>query len=234
MSGARADTPETSDDAAREAIRRRFERLQTAIVCDVYDDEDREPTALATDLARRSGEGTFAGWAYPIAGQFAPDEGADRRKLQAADAMEPGQVALWSGSDARGICLFGDLIAATMQARGAVGAVVDGGFRDVRQIRATGFPVVARYTSPVQAIGRWRVTRVNEPVTVRGAFGERVTVAPGDMILADDDGVVVVPAHEVTHVLEAAEAILAKEAEQRERGAEGMTALEMLEKYGHV
>lgn len=218
----------------RESIRARFERLQTAVVCDVYDEAGREPTALATDLIRRSGEGTVAGWAYTIAGHFAPEAGADRRKLEAVDAMEPGQMAVWSGSDAHGICLFGDLIAATMQARGAVGAIVDGGFRDVAAIRATGFPVVARYTSPVQAIGRWRVTRVNEPITVRGAFGERVSVAPGDMILADEDGVVRVPADEVTDVLEGAEAILAQEAEQREKGSAGMTALEMLDEYGHV
>ena len=221
-------------DEAREDVRRRFEALQTAVVCDVYDEHDREPTALANDLVRRSGEGVFAGWAYGIAGQFAPDPGADRRKLEAVDAMEPGQVAVWSGSDAHGICLFGDLIAATMQARGAVGAIVDGGFRDVAAIRATGFSVVARYSSPVQAVGRWRVTRVNEPITVRGAFGERVTVSPGDMILADEDGVVVVPAEEVVWVLEEAEAILAKEAEQREKGSAGMTALEMLDEYGHV
>lgn len=227
-----SDVP--ADAEAREAIRARFEALQTAVVCDVYDEGGREPTALATDLIRRSGEGAFAGWAYPIAGHFAPEPGADRRKLEAVDAMEPGQVAVWAGGDARGICLFGDLIAATMQARGAVGAIVDGGVRDVRQVRATGFPVVARYTSPVQAIGRWRVTRVNEPVTVRGAFDERVTVEPGDMLLADDDGVVLVRAEDVIDVLERAEAILAQEAEQREKGSEGMTALEMLDEYGHV
>lgn len=221
-------------DEAREDVRQRYARLPTAVVCDVYDEEDREPAALATDLVRRSGESGFAGWAYPIAGHFAPERGADRRKLEAVDAMEPGQVAVWSGSDARGICLFGDLIAATMQARGAVGAVVDGGFRDVAAIGSTGFPVVARYSSPVQAVGRWRVTRANEPVTVRGAFGERVTVSPGDMILADEDGVVVVAADDAVAVLEKAEAIVAKEAEQREKGSAGMTALEMLDEYGHV
>lgn len=222
------------DDERREQLRSRFERLATAVVCDVYDELEREPSALAADLTRRSGEGAFAGWAYPIAGQLTPERGGDRRKLEAVDALQPGSVAVWAGGDARGICLFGDLIAATMQKRGCVGAVVDGGFRDVAAIRSTGFPVVARYTSPVQAVNRWRVTRVDEPVIVRGAFGERVRVAPGDMVLADEDGVAVVAAAEVEEILERAEAVVAKEQEQREKGAEGMTALEMLDEYGHV
>lgn len=217
-----------------EDVRARFERLATAVVCDVYDELEREPTALATDLARRSGEGAFAGWAYPIAGQLTPERGGDRRKLEAVDALEPGSVAVWAGGDARGICLFGDLIAATMQKRGCVAAVADGGFRDVAAIRATGFDVVARYTSPIQAVNRWRVTRVNEPVVVRGAFGERVTVSPGDMVLADEDGVVIVRSEDVELILERAEAALAREAEQRDKGSEGMSAAAMLDEYGHV
>lgn len=218
----------------REDLRRRFAQLPTAIVCDVYDELEREPTALSTELRDYSGTAPFAGWATTLAGQFTPERGGDRRKLEAVDALDPGSVTVWAGSDARGICLFGDQIAATMQRRGCVGAVVDGGIRDVAEIRGTGFPVKARYASPVQSVHRWRVTRVDEPVTVRGVFGERVTVVPGDMILGDEDGVVVVAAGEVEDILERAEAALAREADQRDKGSEGMSAAEMLDEYGHV
>lgn len=92
----------------------------------------------------------------------------------------------------------------------------------------------ARYVSPVQSVGRWRVTRHAEPIVVRGALGGLVTVSPDDFVLGDEDGVVVVQAERVREVLERAEAIVRQEAEARKLSEEGMTAQEMLERFGHV
>lgn len=219
----------------RQQIRERYSRLATAVVCDVFDELDVDVPALEVGINRRTAQKQrLAGWAYPIEGQLMALKGADRLKLDVVDALPEGSVSVWGGTNASGICLFGDLIAATMQKRGCHGAVVDGGFRDVDDISATGFPVFARYVSPVQSIGRWRVTSHGEPIVLPGALGRPVTVSKDDFVLGDEDGVVVIPAQLVMQVLERAEAIVAMEEEARKLSADGMTAAEMLEKFGHV
>lgn len=220
---------------SRQQIRERYSRLATAVVCDVFDELDVDVPALEVGINRRTAQKQrLAGWAYPIEGQLMALKGADRLKLDVVDALPEGSVSVWGGTNASGICLFGDLIAATMQKRGCHGAVVDGGFRDVDDISATGFPVFARYVSPVQSIGRWRVTSHGEPIVLPGALGRPVTVSKDDFVLGDEDGVVVIPAQLVMQVLERAEAIVAMEEEARKLSADGMTAAEMLEKFGHV
>ena len=222
-------------DHDREQIRERFLALNTATICDVYDELEWPVTALDNGIVRRTEERQMvAGWAYPIEGRMVNEKGADRLKLQVVDELPAGSVTVWAGTDAAGICLFGDLIAANMQKRGCHGAVVDGGFRDVSVISATGFPVFARYVSPVQSVGRWRVRTHGEPVTIRGALGDAITVAKDDFVFGDEDGVVVIAAEHVTRILERAEAIVRMEEEARKLAEQGMTTQEMLEKFGHV
>ena len=224
-----------SDTSDRAAVAARFGAIPTAVVCDVYDERGWSPPALHAELRPRTAAGTvLVGFAATIVGRQERFEGPDRAKLAFADALEPHSVAVWAGTDAGEYCLFGDLIAATMQQRGCRGAIVDGGLRDVAAIDATGFPVYARCVSPVQGLGRWRVTESGVPVAIRAAYGAPIVVRPGDLVLGDADGVVVVASDVIGTVLERAEAIVAAEAEARERSGEGMTAQEMLERYGHV
>ena len=91
--------------------------------------------------------------------------------MKACQGLTPGDVSVWSG-DGEGICYFGELIAVGMKDRGSVGALVDGGIRDIRWIGQLGFPVYARYRTPVQSIGRWKVVEWQKPVYMRGATGE--------------------------------------------------------------
>src|SRR5699024_9237117 len=97
-----------------------------------------------------------------------------------------------------------------------------------------GFPVFAKYVSPVQSVGRWRVTSHGEPIELKGATTPAVEVRRDDFVLGDEDGVVVIPSELLESVLKRAEEIVAAEEEARKLSAEGMTASEMLEKYGHV
>lgn len=217
------------------AIRERYAALNTAIVCDVFDELELDVPALDVRIKRQTAEvQRLAGWAYPIEGQLNASKGADVPKLEIVDSLPEGSVTVWSGTNATGICLFGDLIAATMQKRGCHGALTDAGFRDVEEISATGFPVYSSYVSPVQSIGRWRVTSHGEPVQLAGAFSGPIVVELGDFVLGDEDGVVVIPASLAVQILERAEAIVRQEEEARKLSADGMTAAEMLEKYGHV
>ncbi|MEX2540723.1 MAG: RraA family protein [Trueperaceae bacterium] len=217
------------------SVSERLARLDTAILCDVFDEFGWSPPALDSSIQlTTTTDGPVVGFAYTIEGQLTHGEGPDRSKLKAVDETPDGCIAVWSGVNAHGICLFGDLLAAKMQANGCRGAVVDGGFRDRRAIGEMGFPVYARYTSPVQSVGRWRVTRVGEAVVLPSSLGGLLTIHPGDWIVADQDGVVALPRDRAAEVLDRAEAIMSDEAEARRLAAEGLSTQQMLERFGHV
>ena len=179
--------------------------------------------------------GKLAGWAYTIRGHKTsyPIAGGDPDKMTACQGLSVGEVSVWSG-DGEGICYFGELIAIGMKERGCAGAVVDGGVRDVRWIGEQDFPVYARYRTPVQSIGRWKVNAWQVPVRMRGATSEYVTVNPSDFVLADEDGVVVIPNGVVENVLEQAEKLTETERLVRKELSRGMSLSAALKKYGHI
>jgi 4-hydroxy-4-methyl-2-oxoglutarate aldolase len=221
--------------AERGEIRRRFLAVDTANVADVLDELGRPDQGLdAAFQPFPASAGKLAGWAYTIRGQMVPSTGSgDPAKMEACNGISPGDVSVWSG-DGEGICYFGELIALGMQERGSLGALVDGGVRDIHWLGKHGFTVYARYRTPVQSIGRWRVTGWQERVHLRGATARRVAVDPGDFILGDDDGVIVVPADIVEQVLVRAEHLTTLEQRIRADLAAGLTLSQALDKYGHV
>lgn len=213
----------------------RFLEVDTSNVADVLDKLGYPDQGLSADfLPRPSTAGRLAGWAYTIRGQMmsSADTG-DPQKMRACQGLSAGEVAVWSG-DGEGICYFGELIATGMKERGCVGALVDGGVRDVRWLGRLGFPVYARYRTPIQSIGRWKVNAAQVPVHMRGATAGQVAVSPGDFILADEDGAVVIPAALTGQVLEEAEKLTRTEVAIRAELSAGLTLAEALRKYGHV
>jgi 4-hydroxy-4-methyl-2-oxoglutarate aldolase len=227
---------EAQSPAWREEIRNRYTQVDTSNVADVLDTLGLLNQGLAPDFTPYPAHGNarLAGWAYTIRGQMTPYEmGGDAEKMRACQALSPGEVSVWSG-DGQGICYFGELIAIGMKERGCAGALIDGGIRDVRWIHALNFPVFARYRTPVQSIGRWRVTGCQVPVYLRGAAGEAVVVRPGDFILADEDGAIVIPQAIVEKVLVEAERLTGVEVQIRQELKQGLTLAQALEKFGHV
>ena len=218
-----------------EEIRQRYLAVDTSNVADVLDALGYFDQGLSSEFSPFPADSKkLAGWAYTIRGQMTPyGQGGDADKMKACQGVTAGQVTVWSG-DGEGICYFGELIAIGMKERGCVGSLIDGGIRDIRWIAEQDFPLFARYRTPVQSIGRWKVNAWQIPVVLRGATSQWVQVHPGDFILADDDGAIVIPRKIVEKVLIDAEALTEKERQIRIDLQAGLTLADALSKYGHV
>jgi len=227
------DRPTITD---AEGVRRRFLTVDTSNVADVLDQLGMHDQGLSAGFAPYPATaGKLAGWAFTIRGQTAPYpfDGGDSDKMRACAELTPGSVSVWSG-DGDGVCYFGELISIGMKERGCVGALVDGGVRDVAWIGRLEFPVYARYRTPIQSIGRWKVNAWGIPVSLPGATTRTVEVRPGDFILADEDGAITIPARAVEDVLERAEEMGAREREIRRELEGGLSLADALATFGHV
>ncbi len=194
----------------------RLERLYAPAILDVMEERDLWQQALPPGLVALEPGQRVAGPAFPY--RYEPSTIRDRdliigEILEAYAAAPRGSVLLGvAGGEPPYAAHFGELSANTCKVNGLRGAIIDGGLRDGPLVAATGFPVWYRYRTPMDVVGRYRIRDVGDAVSIAG-----VSVSPGDYLVADVDGVVVVPRDRLDEIVEAAEQCCSEESAIRER-----------------
>ena len=205
------------------------ERLYAAVLCDALDQVGYRQQAMRADIRPLFPEAVVVGRACTMQSVdvYEFEENAYEKEIAAVDSLQPGDVMVASTQQSTRTCLWGELLSTASTARGANGAIIDGYARDVKLIRAMGFPVFATGMHPVDSAGRSSVIDYDCPVNCGG-----VIVRPGDIIFGDLDGVIVIPQDAAREVIERALAKVEGENITREELRNGATLREVFEKYG--
>lgn len=207
----------------------RYRELYTGAVTDTLDELGYMDQVLPNSITPLTLDMRVAGIAYPVQGRPDPDADYDeniRRFLEMLGEAPSNSVVAYETNDDEAAHL-GELSAAALAARGARGAVIDGGVRDVGMILDQGFPVFSRYTTPIDAPPRWRLEDWNVPVRI----GD-IEIRPGDIIVGDADGVACVPRDIAAEVVDRAEATVDTEAVIRDKVNDGVAPLDAFDEHG--
>jgi 4-hydroxy-4-methyl-2-oxoglutarate aldolase len=203
----------------------------TGIASDAMDELDIFGAVPAALLMPRDPSARLVGRALTVRNVAASTPVPDKVKagvsglgeIEAHNLAEPGDVIVLQGVD---LCSnLGGISATIGHRQGELGAIVDGGVRDIDHSRAIGYPIWSRSVSPIT--GKWRVETVaiNKPVTIFG-----VTVDPGDLVLADETGVCFIPRERAAEVLQRAQRNVAAEQRREEKIASGAPVSELFSK----
>ena len=219
----------TGTDPEEITLQAMREHFYSAVVCDALDavgcrqQSPRvrlEPLTTRTALVGRAKTTLWVDMAHE-------DKKPYELELRAVDSCSPDDVFVAAAGGSLRSGIWGELLTTAVRNRGCVGAVIDGASRDIRQIRAMGFPVFARGVSPYDSKDRQRVVDLDVPVEIGG-----VRIVPGDLIVADEDGVAVVPAAVEAEVVRLAWEKVHSENEVRDAIRGGMGASEAFGTYG--
>ena len=205
------------------------EVLSVALVCDALDAEGLprqsprvklHPLTVPTLLVGRCKTTLWADMAHV-------DPQPYELELRAVDGCRPDDVLVCAANGSMRSGIWGELLSTAARNAGCVGVVVAGAVRDVARMRGMGFPVFAQGTCPYDSKDRQRVIDLDVPVEIDG-----VTFAPGDLVFADEDGVVVVPARVEAAVVRRAWDKAHAENEVRDAIRAGMGAVAAFERFG--
>ncbi|HYT97287.1 MAG TPA: RraA family protein [Casimicrobiaceae bacterium] len=179
-----------------EFLSARLRRLSSTVVSDVLDRAGYSQQSLSSAI-RPLGPGMkFAGPAVCFSGVTVYGDASGVKTLSPfeIDRGADEGVAIVIATNGHAIsAVIGGLMSLALRTRGCAGVVVDGGARDVGEIVELGLPVFCRYATPLISAGRWALTTANTQIRVAGQASPMVEVAPGDLVIGDSDGVIVIP-----------------------------------------
>jgi regulator of RNase E activity RraA len=206
--------------------------LYTAVLSDVLDGLGRMDRAMRPfvrpldDASVIMGRARTGLWMDVFA--VAAGENPYEHEMALIDDLGPGDVAVFGcGGPTERIAPWGELLSTAATCRGAAGCVTDGLVRDVRQIRAMGFPVFHGGIGPLDSRGRGKMVAIDVPIVCGG-----VRVEPRDVVFGDVDGVVVLPAAIADEAIERALAKVTAENRTRDELRAGRLLSEVYAKYG--
>ena len=187
----------------------RLARLATTAVSDVLDECGYRQQSLSSAIRPIERGMRFAGTAVCVGGvsehHVAPDAPAALPAYAIDACVTASSVLVIATRGHEEGAVVGGLMSLAFARRGCAGVVVDGGVRDADEIATLKLPTFCRYVTPINATKRWRVTSIDQPVSVAGQTSEVVGVAPGDYVIGDVDGVMVIPQAIIGDVVEWAE-----------------------------
>lgn len=207
----------------------RYEKIFTAAVNDALREHRLIKQTLPNNLLPLRETMRSAGFAFTIKGAknlTLRNEMAERARM--LDDIPENSFVVWDTSLDNESAHWGECMTMAAQRKNCRGAVVDGGVRDTDQVLNLEFPLWIRYRSSNGMLGRFRISSWQTPIQM----GE-VTVRPGDLIFADIDGALCIPRELVVPILIRSEEIANGESELKQWIAEGMSAVEIVERGGY-
>ncbi len=207
-----------------------FRGVSTASAADAVEQVAKRRGYMHSSIEARINDKKIVGPAVTVAEGPTDEAVPPTHALDLIDESNEGDVIVIGIGGESEVAVWGGLMTAGASVNGLAGAILDGGIRDITEIkRDYDFPVFARSVSPGTTVGRFKTLSKNGPITC----GD-VEVQPGDLIVADTDGVVVVPKDHVDEVLKAAQEIEQKEAEQAKFIRESGSLRDGLAKYQRI
>ena len=207
----------------------RYEKLYTGAVNDVLRELCLTHQALPPTIVPLRDEMVVCGFAFTIRSNADPTlSGELELRVKMLDEIRPHHVCIWNANGDDQASHWGEVMTAASRKRGCKGAIVDGGIRDTRGILAQNFPIWYRYRTSNGSLARAKITGYQVPIQVGG-----VLIKPGDILLADIDGALVVPRKLAMAVLERAEGIEKNEIEIKQWVEAGLSAEQVHERGGY-
>jgi 4-hydroxy-4-methyl-2-oxoglutarate aldolase len=207
----------------------RLRACYTGAVYDVLRSKGLAGQTLPQDIRPLSVHQKVAGPVFTIEGRRDDRLDAHQSLVKWCELLSraPADTVLVCQPHDDSLAFMGELSSEALHRKGVLGYIVDGGCRDSAFIEALGFPVFCRYCTPIDVVGKWATTDLGQPVHIGG-----VTISTGDYVLADRDGVVVIPGAMAEPVVRETEEVLRTENLVRKAILQGVDPVEAYLKYG--
>jgi 4-hydroxy-4-methyl-2-oxoglutarate aldolase len=216
-----------------EQVCERYRQLYGGAIYDVLESLGYPDQVLLHELTPLAPNMKLAGPAFTVKGTLTAerDEAGRHARMKMVCDMTYPCIEVRDRGTPYHVAIYGELSATTSHAHGAVGALIDGGTRDTARLIASGFPVFARYRTPVEAFGRYLILKTQVPIRLAGELKDTVEVNPGDFIFGDLDGVLIIPKDLTHRVLTECERIKDLEDRARIDFARGDDPVEVFKRY---